>query len=77
VESVETVGKSGEAMCDGRVGRRILAKLNLQQGEQKEPKDKPGFKIAKKRIPLPNARNGKSCAREVGEKAPKAQCGRS
>ena len=48
----------------------------LEQREQKERKDKPEFKIAKKRIPLPSARNSQRNAREDGEKAQHAEYGR-
>jgi hypothetical protein len=77
VENVETVGKSGEAMCDGRVWRRILANLILEQCEQEERKSKPKLNIAKKGIQLPNTRDSQTYAREDGKKTQHAECGRS
>src|SRR5258708_39048495 len=77
VQHVKTVGKPGEAMSDGREWRRILADLKLQQSEQKQRKDKPQLKNAKKGIPLPITRNSETYAGKDGKKTQHAECNRS
>jgi hypothetical protein len=74
VQHVKTVGKPGEAMSDGREWRRILADLKLEQSEQKQRKDKPELKIAKKGIPLPITRNSETYAGKDGKKTQHAEC---